>query len=202
MRQVTEAFRSEVNKQANQPLFLYEIPDYDDAGGTLRLAETQDDSGDNIIWNGETWQAFPITSDIVTENSQGQVDTLRIRLGNVSRLIESYLHDFEWHEKKVTIYIVFRNQLNNSTDYISDSFYIDSYTSTEETVEFVLTTKYDALQAILPSRKISRVFCAWRYGSVECGHSGSSCDRTLAGCRNNDNTSRFGGQPGVPTQRI
>jgi len=200
MRQLNNTFKSEKNKAENQPVFLYTIYDYDGSGSNLYFAEYDQD----ITYNGITYQRFPITHEFVSENSKGEIDSIRVRVSNINRLIQAYLEDYDLRSKKVSIKMVFANELADPSAYIEDIFYIDSYTAGQDVVEFTLSGKFDVLALELPARKYSRNYCGWKFKSAECGYSGTetSCNKTLQRCRELGNQVRFGGFPAVPSRRI
>ena len=45
--------------------------------------------------------------------------------------------------KKVTIYIVFADRLDSADDYISDVFYIDSWSASEKDIQLFPGQRYD-----------------------------------------------------------
>jgi lambda family phage minor tail protein L len=147
---------------------------------------------------------FPITHDYVSENTQGAIDTLKVRISNVSREIQAYLELYELRNKKVEVLIVFANQLEDPGAYIKDTYYIDAINVNEQVVEFTLTSKFDLLDANLPSRTYSRNYCSWKFKSTECGYTGAevSCNKTFQRCKELNNRLRFGGFPSIPSRRI
>lgn len=199
MRDINATFLSEKNKKENRPIHLYTIEDYDGSGSALRFAEWSTD----IVFGGQTYQKFPIKFVSISENNRGQIDTVQIVLANVSRLIQSYLEDFDFGGKKVTIRTVWENQLSDSSAYIDDIYYIDSYTADQDSVTFNLSGKLDILDVQLPRRTYSRNFCGWRFKSTECGYGGSetTCNKTKQRCKQLINFQRFGGFPSIPSNR-
>ena len=201
MRQVTDDFLKEISKEANKPIVLYQIDNYDDAGSVLRFAEYSHD----VVWNGQTFRAFPVTHEFVSENLQGEVDSINVKFTNLGVLVGSYVFDdFEWYEKKVTIYIVFADRLDSADDYISDVFYIDSWSASEKDIQLTLVSRYDVLAMTIPGRRIHRSFCCWKFKGDECGYIGTEaeCNKTLTRCRELNNQLRFGGFPAVPPRYI
>lgn len=200
-RDIDATFTSEKNKQTNQPLFLYILHKYD---GTkdLKLAEYDTD----IIFNDETYSSFPITHEFIGENTSGEIDAVKIRLANVSRLIQAYIEsdNYEFRGLKVTIRRVWADQLLDTDAYIDDIYYIDEYTADQNNVEFTLTGKFDVLDVTLPFRKYTRNYCQWKFKSTECGYTGSetTCNKTLAKCREYGNQIRIGAFPSIPSKRI
>lgn len=200
MRSITSTFKTEKNKSANRPIFLYTIVDYDGATHDLCFAEYDAD----VTYAGVTYAKFPITHEYISENTQGEVDIVKITVSNVSRLIQSYLETYDLRGKKVYITMVWANQLADASAYLRDTYYIDSYSADEERVEFALSSKYDVLELELPARKYMRGYCSWKFKSTECAYAGeeTTCNKTLQRCKALSNELRFGGFPSVPSDRV
>jgi len=198
-REVDSIFKSEKAKRENTPIFLYTLEKYDSVND-LHLAGLDED----VVYNGITYSKFPITHEFVGENNQGAIDQVKVRLANVSRLIQLYLEQFDFRGRKVTIRMVWFNQLSDPDAFMDDIFYIDSYTADQNNVEFTLTGKFDVLGVDLPARRYSRNYCAWKFKSAECGYSGAeiTCNKTKQRCKQLNNYQRFGAFPSVPTRRI
>ncbi len=133
------------------------------------------------------------------------IDSVNLTVANVSRVIQSYLESYDLRGKKVSIKTVWANQLADTSAYIEDVFYIDSYTADQDNVSFVLTSKFDVLDVELPLRRYSRNYCNWKFKGTECGYAGSdtTCNKTKQDCKNNKNNyARFGGFPSIQSNRI
>ena len=90
-RNVDITFKQEKAKQENAPLFLYTLEAYDGVND-LHLAGFDQD----VTYDGVLYSKFPITHEFISENNQGQIDQVKVRLGNVSRLIELYLEQYDF----------------------------------------------------------------------------------------------------------
>lgn len=227
MRDITSVFTSEKNKEANQPIRLYEILDYDGGGNNLYFAEYSEDvafgdviylvdatgryvvdvNAQRIVVNYEaptTYTRFPITCDRISENTEGEIDTVRLVLANASRVIQGYLHQYDLRGVKVNIKTVWAGELDDELNCITDTYYIDSYQVDLNNASFILSTKYDVLDAGLPYRAYGRNYCSWRFKGSECAYvgAGTYCNKTLAQCRVYANTLRFGGFPSIPMRRM
>jgi len=198
-RDIDATFKQEKAKQENRPVFLYIIEDYD-GSNDLYLAGYDED----VIYNGVTYTRFPITHEFIGENNQGQIDQVKIRLANVSRLIQLYLEQYDFRGRKVIIRTVWADQLADPDAYIDDIFYVDNYTADQNNVEFTLTSKFDVLGMDLPARRYARNYCSWKFKSAECGYMGVelTCDKTKQRCKQLNNYQRYGAFPSVPTRRI
>ena len=198
-RDIDATFKQEKAKQENRPVFLYIIEDYD-GSNDLYLAGYDED----VIYNGVTYTRFPITHEFIGENNQGQIDQVKVRLANVSRLIQLYLEQYDFRGRKVIILTVWADQLADPDAYIDDIFYVDNYTADQNNVEFTLTSKFDVLGVDLPARRYARNYCSWKFKSAECGYMGVelTCDKTKQRCKQLNNYQRYGAFPSVPTRRI
>ncbi|MBU1919190.1 DUF2163 domain-containing protein [bacterium] len=198
-RDIDPTFKQEKAKQENRPIFLYIIEDYD-GSNDLYLAGYDED----IVYDSATYSRFPITHEFIGENNQGQIDQVKVRLANVSRLIQLYLEQYDFRGKKVIIRTVWVNQLADPDAHIDDIFYIDNYTADQTNVEFSLTGKFDVLGMDLPARRYARNYCSWKFKSSECGYTGAEteCGKTQQRCKQLNNYQRFGAFPSVPTRRI
>ena len=193
-------FLRKKNLQGNQPLYLYTIFDYDGASNDLNFCAYPT----AITYDSIDYTPFPINHESVGENLQGQIDQVRLILGNVSRLIQAYLETYDLRSKKVRIRTVFKDLLNDPESHIDDVFYIEEYTTTVDTAEFVLSSKFDLMKLGLPLRLYSRNHCAWKFKGTECAYAGgeTACDKTLQRCRELGNQQRFGAFPSIPFKRL
>jgi lambda family phage minor tail protein L len=202
MKSISSGFKSGKNSLTKRPTWLYIVENYDGNGTNLNLAEKDKD----IIYSGITYQAAPMRHEEIGENSAGEVDTIRISVSNVNRIMEARLWLYDLRGKKVTIRLVWADRLNDPDAHLDFVYYIDTYTSNETTVEFTLAPKFDLLDIELPLERYSRNYCRYRdFKGEECGYTGAetTCDRRKSTCKNiMNNVARFGGQPGTPSGRI
>lgn len=203
MRNLTSTFITEKNKNQNRPIYLYTIYAYN---GTDNLYFAAYDT--DVVFpasGGITYTAFPIVHEQVNENAEGQIDLVRLRVGNANRLLQGYLEANDFRGLKVDIALVFADQLASSSDKTVETFYVDSYTVTEEAGEFLLSSQFDVQDVEIPRRKFLRNYCQWRFKGTECGYSGSetACNKTKQDCKDvKNNFARFGGFPSIPQHRI
>lgn len=197
---VPPEFNQQANSLQNKPIHLYTVYDYDGAGSNLYFAEYDTD----ITFNGITYSRFPISYDNIGENNRGQIDQVTVSISNVNRLIQGYLEQYDFRGKKVSIKTVWADALGDTDNLIEETYFIDSYSSDESTVGFMLTSKFDVLDLSLPLRSYSRNYCQWKFKGTECGYAGgeTSCNKTKQRCKALSNFSRFGGFPSVQPNRV
>lgn len=200
MIDATPTFVQELNKSTNQPIFLYTLFAYD---GSTDLNLAADKA--NVTFDGVEYTAFPISHDAVSENSQGEINAVKLIVSNISRLLQGYLETYDLRDKKVRIRLVWRNRLAYPLDKIDFEFYIDSYSANQDNVVFMLLPRISALGLKIPARIYSRNYCQWKnFKGTECGYAGAEteCNRTKQRCKELDNYKRFGGFPSIPTKQL
>lgn len=203
MKTTDADFIEEKNKEANAPITLFTVHDYDGQGGNIRLAEYDED----VTFDGLVYQKFKITYDSVGENISGAIDVVRVIAGNVSRYIQGLFEnpDYKFRGKKVTIKTVWADHLDDPDCYVDDIYYIDTHNTDENNAYFLLSTKFDIQKVMLPGEIFLRGHC--RYASKDdgfkgprCGYTGeeTECNRTWQRCKELGNQKRFGGFPSIP----
>jgi len=203
--ETNKSFKEETRKKETQPIFLYVIWDYDGASNNKYFAAYDK----NVIFDGIDYIKFPITHDEITENVKGEIDTTKVQLSNVSRLIEYYLQNYDLRGKKISIKMVYANLLDDPDAYIEFSNYIDSYTSNVKDVVFSIMSKFDVLNVIVPGRIYIKSHCQTLFASPairalgkgqECGYLGAEteCNKTRGRCRELGNQKRFNAFPSSP----
>jgi lambda family phage minor tail protein L len=198
--ELSAAFIAEKNKLSNAPIYLYEIEDFDGQSNDLRFASYDDD----VAFDGKTYLKFPITHEAVGENTTGEIDAVTVKVSNVSRFIQEQLETYDLRGKKITITLVFANLLNDSLNRMDQIFYIDGYSASIQSVDFLCTTKFDLLATEIPARKFWRNHCTWKFKSTQCGYAGAEgvCNKTFQRCKQLANSVRFGGFPSIPSRHI
>lgn len=196
---VPAEFTLEKNKKFNKPLNLYTLYDYDGAGTNLYLAESKS----NITYNGQLYTAFPIQTEAIPESTTGEIDAIRVKVGNAGRILQYYIENYELRSKKLGIRMVWSDLLTDLDNYIEYMFYIDRYDMDASQIIFICTSKFDVLDVQLPCGRYMRSVCRWVYKGTECAYSGglATCDKTMADCRVHSNILRFGAFPSIPMQR-
>lgn len=200
MRETSADFIEEKNKPENRPVFLYRVEEYDGVNDLLLTSHDQ-----NVTFDGDEYLKFPITHDTLSENSSGEIEQVSVRIGNVTREIQSYIETYDWRGKRVTVTMVFLDQLADVDAKLSNVYYIDNYSADEKVVSVTLNTKLDVLDVQIPRGSYMRNICRWRFKSTECGYAGaeSMCNKTKQDCRDNkDNVLRFGAFPSIPQRRL
>jgi phage-related protein len=187
-------------------LFLFDLVSPD--GLHLRITSNNDD----VIWQGNTYVAFPIEMDEYKENAKGELPSLSLRVSNVTRAIQAYVEndpDFgsNWD---VTLNVVYLLSLTKSitTDRPSELtlFFISLGVSCDEQWCTFNLGMENPLRNQFPYRKFAPMQCqaSFKNPDTGCPYTGadSHCDKTLEACKNKFGSNAdipFVGFPGIPT---
>lgn len=162
---------------------------------------------DDIIWAGQTWQAFPFEIDEVGQGSDGSVPQVNLRVCNIGRAMEAYVQAYDTYCKNngyarifITIYVVNSLNLADATPECEHEFILKNPTSNEEWMTFVLGAS-NPFRMRSPKNRILKNYCTHTFKDARCAYTGAvaTCDHTFVTCRNLSNSSRFGGFPSAGT---
>lgn len=209
MLDLSSQYIAEKNKlsQSGVWLILLDITLTDDVTH-IRLARNTDD----VWWPpegepGETkYQKFPFEVDDIKEEKGGEHTVLTVRVSNATRALMTYLED----EKglvgcNVSLYVVHSDRLSLTTAAINESYIVTGTVAEINWIVFQLSAA-NLFNIMFPDDRYIRNWCGFRFNypagiDVRCGYSGDGyqeCEKTLAACRSRDNSTRFGGFPGIP----
>lgn len=188
---------AEKNKIAATSVFLIalkiDIPGVDES---VRVVANNED----VTWQGETWQAFPFEIEEITETESGEVPRVDIRVSNVSREMELYIHEYDlycktngFHPIECTLYVLNTLDLDNNDPVTWHIFKLIQPKTNPVWVTFTLGAA-NPFNRRSPQRRLVPS-CQWKFKSAECGYAGAAttCDKTLDRCRELGNSNRFGG---------
>lgn len=168
---------------------------------TLRICANNED----ITFNGFTYSPFPIDIQQMSTAGKGENPTLELQVDNTTRVMESYLQQYDYYLKvngvttskiEVTLYVV--NTADLSEAIYTEYWEVSSWKTNAQWAIMTLGAK-SPLTMRYPRGRILQNFCRWKFKSVQCGYSGSAteCNKTLARCRELNNSGRIGAFPGV-----
>ena len=162
----------------------------------LKLVRNTED----IVWNGETWTAFPFTLGNVKNTSDGEIPEITLGVSNVNRIVQSYVEQANGGgNSPVIIRVVNSNLLTETEPLLEEYFTATKCSCKEDYVSFTLGMGYKKTRR--PLQRYMKNFCNACYNSARCGVSAAAyakyptCDHTLTNCRLRGNSTRFGGQP-------
>lgn len=179
-------------------LVLLEIQFNDLAGTILRLVRNTED----IVWDAQTWIAYPFDLDEAKQTADGSVQSVAIRVSNVLRAVQRYIESLDgMGGAEVILRVVYSGELDEAA-VIEETFSVGRITCTAEWVSIELQPE-NFWSRRCPRYTYTRQNCRWTFKGAECGYAGasSSCNKTLAACAamtGGSNTARFGGFPSIP----
>ncbi len=162
----------------------------------------------NLVWQGEAWVAFSFEIEEITDSSTGETPRVDLRVANVNRVMDAYLRDYDAYTKangytpvEVAIYVVNKAAIDldgNADPEVEYIFDLHKPKAGARWATFTLGAP-NIFMRRFPLNRILKNHCRYRFKSARCGYSGvvDSCSHTLAACRALNNSSRFGGAPGV-----
>jgi lambda family phage minor tail protein L len=198
MRTLSTAALIEKNKLSTDSawLILLEVT----IGATvLKLVANNED----ILWSGDTWQAFPFELDTVGETGKGEIPAITVKVSNVTGEVQRLLEANDGANGVPVVIRVINTDVTTTTPELELSFVVESSTHDEQWITFRLTGA-NCLTRRVPRRRYLKNFCPFVYGGIECGVSAATmatyptCNRTSANCTERGNFTRFGGFPWMP----
>jgi len=162
----------------------------------LKLVRNTED----IVWDSETWTAFPFELAESKQSSDGMIQSIALRVSNVLRQIEKYVNEADGGtDTTVTLRVVYSEELALDA-VIEEIFKVGKIRCTNDWVIFELQPDSFFTQ-LFPRDLFSRTSCKKKFKGRECGYTGtiySSCNKVLEDCIARGNESRFGGTPSIP----
>ena len=196
MLTLSDAAKLEKNKLSGDGVWLILIElDFDDSN-IVRICKNTED----IVWNSETWLAFPFELDAKVDSSKGEVPKVQIKISNVNKLMQSYAEQYSGAiGKKVILRLVHSKHLDIVTPEIEETFTITSVDSDDVWVYITLSLLNPFLRDF-PRQKYIKNFCRFKFKDARCKYSGTatSCNHTLENCKSLGNEANFGGFAGIP----
>lgn len=197
MRFLTSNLIQEKNKLASTSAWLPLVTVEVNASTTLRLVPNPT----NVVFRGETYNAFGMEIDERTQDAKGGLHDLSISVSNVTREIGAYVEFNDLRGKRVGVMYVNSANLADDDAVVSEEWYEVMSVHVKGTKLVTFRLGHDRIsQHQFPSGRFLRDNCRWIYKSVECGYAGGlpSCGKILEGsngCRAHANVARFGAYP-------
>ena len=175
MRSLPAALIFEKNRLATPSawIILLEITLPDST--VLRFARNTED----ITFSGDLYTAFPFEIDTVGQSSKGEIPTVRLRVSNVTQLIQPYLEDLDGGIGSVVkITVVNSDHLSENYTELEMTFDVIACNSTSQWVTFTLGAP-NPLRQRFPLDQYIAMHCRWRFNRPsgnypECSYSGKN----------------------------
>ena len=159
------------------------------AEGMVRFHAGTNELRLQVVWQGNTYEPFPIQVEGFEFNSNGQVPRPRLKVANVSGSITALILSYQdlvgarlTRKRTLLKYLDganFASGTNPTADptaeFADDVYFIDRKSrETREVVEFELAASFDLEGVALPRRQIVQNVCPWTYRGAECGYTGTA----------------------------
>jgi lambda family phage minor tail protein L len=215
------SFVTEKNKlEGHIPLRLYAIEYGDSVASWLYWAAWND----NIEYfqpgtaTAQTYTAAPIELETIERGDISETPGLTLSVSNVDRTVVSYLELYNaLRGRKVKIIRTFDSLLSDSNANITETYYVDGGSTAAQKAQLRLVPRTVFYQIRVPGRTYRKNQCPWEFKDLNCAGTTTlatpavnasiasslitSCLKTLASCDYYNNTSRYGGFPGIPSRR-
>jgi phage-related protein len=172
---------------------------------TLYLASNNED----VVFQGHTYAAFPLQIELPKETSKGEMPQIKLGLGNATREIQAQMEALNGGVGcGVRLIIVNAGLLTENYAELTLDFMIMSAECSPQWVSVSLGAP-SLLKRRFPVDKYLANYCRFTFNSPaeratsskgrECYYQGSmtTCNHTLADCKERGNAARFGGFPGL-----
>jgi lambda family phage minor tail protein L len=175
---------------------------------------------DAIVWQGVTYNPYPVQVEGIDEQSQGKLPRPRVRASNIGGQLGAFLRSIgDGLGAKVTRKRTLGKYLDAvnfpagnphadpNSHFDDDVFFVARRTASNPIfVEYELAVAFDVTGIRLPRRQVMASTCMWVYRSAECSYAGApvlndpvypgqdQCGKTLTACK-----LRFGANGVLPT---
>lgn len=192
--------KREKNKLSTGSAFIVLLDIEVQDGDAIRVCYNTED----ITWNNKLYQAFPFELGEVSEATDGSDPSVELKVDNTSRALSYYIESSGGAvNMPVTLRVVNSNNLQSSEAELEEIFVVQKTSIAEDFVTFTLGAEYSA-RTRRPLNRYMKNNCPFKYKGLRCGYTGdmATCDHTLVACRAHNNSTRFGGFPGIDQKGV
>jgi len=156
-------------------------------------------NNENIFWNKNEYVAFPFNLGEINENANGELPTFDIVVQDTTRTVQGYVEQANGGKSaRVILRALYSHYLTTTTPELEEVFAVLSVKCDAKGVTFNCGSDFP-LSKRFPARRYLKDFCPYRYKDIECACISdlTECNKTLIDCRERNNSTRFGGCPGI-----
>lgn len=186
----SQAINSEIQKLAPSAVIELFVLDLNLFGeGVVRFHAGTNELRRQVVWQGNTYEPFPIQAEGFEFNGNGQVPRPKLKVANVTGSITALILSYQdlvgakvTRKRTLLKYldaVNFASGANSTADpsaeFADDVYFIDRKSrETRDVVEFELAAAFDLEGVSLPRRQIVQNVCPWSYRGAECGYTGAA----------------------------
>lgn len=159
---------------------------------------------EDIIWNGELWQAFPFELGEIREQTDDSDPNVALTIDNTSQALQYMVEQAEGANGfRVIIRVVNTENLSAPEPELEEYFVVTKTTVNQQSITFTLGNEYSS-RTRRPLNRYMKNNCPFKYKGIRCGcqSAESSCNHTLTDCRTRNNSARFGGFQGIDQKGV
>ena len=186
----SQAITSEIQKLAPSAvieLFVLDLSLFNE--GVVRFHAGTNELRRLVVWQGNTYEPFPIQAEGFEFNGNGQVPRPKLKVANVTGTITALILSYQdlvgakvTRKRTLLKYLDAVNFASGdnptadpSAEFADDVYFIDRKSrETRDVVEFELAAAFDLEGVSLPRRQIVQNVCPWQYRGAECGYTGTA----------------------------
>lgn len=186
----SQAITSEIQKLAPSSvieLFVLDLSLFNE--GVVRFHAGTNELRQQVVWQGNTYEPFPIQAEGFEFNGNGQVPRPKLKVANVTGSITALILSYQdlvgtkvTRKRTLLKYLDAMNFASGSNptedataEFADDVYFIDRKSrETRDVVEFELAAAFDLEGVSLPRRQIVQNVCPWQYQGAECGYTGKA----------------------------
>lgn len=193
MLTISQASIIEKNKISTDGVWLMLLQLHISEGEMIRLVNNTED----VTFQGEYYIAFPFTLDDITEDGK-ELPNVQLLVSNVTGTIQAYMEASNGLVGAQVSILVYNTNVPDVAE-VEEHFTVTSSSADANWVTLSLGTDFSFSRRFPPVR-IMKDYCPFKFRGVECGYKGAltTCNKTLAACRERQNNARFGGEPTIP----
>lgn len=202
---------------------LFELDASSVGAGIYRFHSGVNEFSGNVVWQGNTYTAFPVEATGFDMVGNGQLPRPTLRISNVDQTIGALVRQYDdlvgckFTRRRVfakyldAVNFVSGNPLADpAAEFPHDIFIIErKVVENKVVIEFEMVSAVDMQNVFLPKRQLKPFFCSWIYKGPECGYVGAlpTCDKGLGtsnGCKAHFGATAelpFEGEPGCGLRR-
>lgn len=177
---------------------MIEMFELEVGANVYRFSNQTNESGGDIVWQGQTYTRMPIEANGFEFSTQGKLPRPTIRISNVTQFIGGIVRN---NDDLVGCKVTRRRTFAKFIDSVNfvggnptadataelpvDIYYVERKVSENKImIEWELATSLDLSGVMLPARQIMANLCPWQFKSAECGYTGgiTTCTKTLQAC--------------------
>lgn len=161
------------------------------SGGYLYFHAGTNGMSQNVIWQGQEYQAWPIQAKGFDITTQGSLPRPQISVANVGGLLSGEVGANDdltgcriTRKRTLVMYLdavnfPAGNANADPNQHLPDEMWFveQKMSETRYLIEFQLSSVFDLMGIQLPYRQIIQNSCPWKYRGAECGYTGPYFDR-------------------------